>query len=148
MSLVKYKQKRKFSKTPEPEGKKTSGKGALKFVIQRHAATRLHYDFRLQMEGVLKSWAVPKGIPMKRGEKHLAIHVEDHPMDYANFEGTIPAGNYGAGTVMVWDTGVYEVSGMDPLTGLKAGKLQKIERRMGVGANQTTIGGKRIMAAV
>lgn len=124
--LKAYRAKRNFHATKEPKprvAKPSSKKKQLMFVIQKHDATRLHYDFRLEMEGVLKSWAVPKGIPMKRGEKHLAIHVEDHPMDYANFEGTIPAGNYGAGTVMVWDTGTYEVSGTAPLLGLKQGKL-------------------------
>lgn len=124
--LKTYRAKRNFraTKEPKPRVAKTSPKKKqLMFVIQKHDATRLHYDFRLEMEGVLKSWAVPKGIPMKRGDKRLAIHVEDHPIDYANFEGTIPEGNYGAGTVMVWDTGTYEVSGTAPLTALKEGKL-------------------------
>jgi bifunctional non-homologous end joining protein LigD len=124
--LKAYRAKRNFraTKEPKPRVPKTSAKKTqLMFVIQKHDATRLHYDFRLEMEGVLKSWAVPKGVPMARGEKRLAVHVEDHPMDYANFEGTIPEGNYGAGTVMVWDTGTYEVSGMDPFAGLKKGKL-------------------------
>jgi bifunctional non-homologous end joining protein LigD len=124
--LKTYRAKRNFDQTKEPKAraaKTWSKKDQLMFVIQKHDATRLHYDFRLEMGGVLKSWAVPKGIPMKRGEKHLAIHVEDHPMDYANFEGTIPEGNYGAGTVMVWDTGTYEVSGTAPLIALREGKL-------------------------
>ncbi|MEO6184282.1 MAG: DNA polymerase ligase N-terminal domain-containing protein, partial [Verrucomicrobiota bacterium] len=106
--LKAYEAKRNFRRTSEPKPrlpKRVPKKKQLMFVIQKHDASRLHYDFRLEMEGVLKSWAVPKGIPMTRGEKRLAIHVEDHPMDYANFEGTIPEGNYGAGTVMVWDTG-------------------------------------------
>ncbi|MGN6555482.1 MAG: non-homologous end-joining DNA ligase, partial [Verrucomicrobiota bacterium] len=93
------------------------------FVVQKHAATRLHYDFRLAMEGVLKSWAVPKGFPTSKGDRRLAVQVEDHPMDYARFEGTIPPGNYGAGTVMVWDIGSYKVQGGDPVQGLKNGKL-------------------------
>lgn len=124
-ALKTYEAKRNFRQTKEPKPRvaKSKSEKGLMFVIQKHDASRLHYDFRLEMEGVLKSWAVPKGLPMERGEKHLAIHVEDHPMDYAHFEGTIPEGNYGAGTVMVWDTGTYEVSGMDPLTGLKEGKL-------------------------
>ena len=126
IGLKAYKAKRNFRRTNEPKprvAKKSSQKKQLRFVIQKHDASRLHYDFRLEMEGVLKSWAVPKGVPMKRGEKHLAIHVEDHPMAYANFEGTIPEGNYGGGTVMVWDTGTYEVMGTEPLQGLKEGKL-------------------------
>ncbi len=123
--LKTYRAKRNFHETKEPKPRvaNSSGKKPLMFVIQKHDATRLHYDFRLEMEGVLKSWAVPKGIPMRRGEKHLAVHVEDHPMDYANFEGTIPEGNYGAGTVMVWDTGTYEVMGANPIAALKQGKL-------------------------
>ena len=124
MGLVEYKRKRKFSETPEPEGVLKLRKAkTLSFVIQKHDATRLHYDFRLEMEGVLKSWAVPKGIPTKRGDKRLAMHVEDHPLDYGGFEGTIPEGNYGAGTVMLWDRGTYEAVDGEPVEGYRKGKL-------------------------
>src|SRR5438094_9382778 len=117
MSLKEYKAKRNFNRTQEPAGKVTSPRHQHEplFVVQKHAATRLHYDFRLQMEGVLKSWAVPKGFPTRRGDRRLAIEVEDHPIEYANFEGTIPKGSYGGGTVMVWDTGTYQVKGQEPL---------------------------------
>jgi bifunctional non-homologous end joining protein LigD len=124
VSLVEYKRKRKFARTPEPEGHVRARKPkALSFVIQKHDASRLHYDFRLEMEGVLKSWAVPKGIPTTKGEKRLAMHVEDHPIEYGGFEGTIPEGNYGAGTVMLWDRGTYEAVTGDPMEGYRAGKL-------------------------
>ena len=125
--LKEYKRKRDFRQTAEPPPRlaKHSAK-KLMFVIQKHDATRLHYDFRLEMEGVLKSWAVPKGPPMVRGEKRLAVEVEDHPFDYAKFEGTIPEGNYGAGTVMVWDIGTYTVQAEDPLKALRDGKLHLV----------------------
>jgi bifunctional non-homologous end joining protein LigD len=125
MALTEYKRKRDFKKTAEPAGKPVPKKvkGASRFVIQKHAARRLHYDFRLEMEGVLKSWALPKGLPWKRGEKHLAVEVEDHPIEYEDFEGVIPEGQYGGGTVMVWDRGTYYVYGEQPLKSLQEGKL-------------------------
>src|SRR6266436_5231408 len=125
MGLAEYKRKRHFKKTAEPAGKPVPKKikGASRFVIQKHAARRLHYDFRLELEDVLKSWALPKGLPWKRGEKHLAVEVEDHPIEYEYFEGVIPEGQYGGGTVMLWDRGTYYVYGEQPLKSLREGKL-------------------------
>lgn len=122
MSLQEYARKRDFRKTAEPPAQR-AGKNQARFVVQKHEATRLHYDFRLEWKGALKSWAVPKGIPLLKGEKRLAIEVEDHPVSYLHFEGTIPKGQYGGGTVMVWDHGTYEVDGKSPAPGLADGKL-------------------------
>src|SRR5579872_1200016 len=113
MSLKEYARKRDFSQTPEPkpgeEVKRDTHRG--RFFVQRHNATRLHYDFRLEIEGTLKSWAIPKGPSLDPSVKHLAAMVEDHPLDYGDFEGNIPKGNYGAGSVMLWDRGTFDLIG-------------------------------------
>jgi len=116
MALDEYKRKRRFEETPEPPPK-LEKQSRHRFVVQRHAATRLHYDFRLEMEGVLKSWAVPKGPSMDPADKRLAMQVEDHPVSYFDFEGTIPKGNYGGGTVMVWDAGTWQPLSPVPVNG-------------------------------
>ena len=123
MSLKEYIRKRDFKKTAEPKAAKARRANKRRFVIQKHEASRLHYDFRLELDGTLKSWAVPKGIPMTKGEKRLAVHVEDHPVAYMDFEGTIPQGQYGGGTVMVWDIGTFEPLSDAPLKELAGGKL-------------------------
>jgi bifunctional non-homologous end joining protein LigD len=117
VSLREYERKRDRRKTPEPFGGKGRGKAPI-FVVQRHDARRLHYDFRLERNGALASWAVPKGVPLEPGQQHLAVHVEDHPLDYATFEGEIPKGEYGAGTVEIWDSGTYELVEEKPNGGL------------------------------
>lgn len=111
MELEKYNLKRDFNKTTEPKGMKKNSKGELRFVVQKHAASHLHYDFRLEIDRVLVSWAVPKGPSANPSDRRLAIRTENHPMDYIDFEGTIPKGEYGAGTVMAWDTGTYHAEG-------------------------------------
>jgi bifunctional non-homologous end joining protein LigD len=114
--LKAYNAKRNFRVTPEPRGKAASHRSGWKYLIQKHDATRLHFDFRLELDGVLKSWAVTRGPSLDPGEKRLAVRTEDHPLDYGNFEGTIPEGEYGGGTVMLWDQGTWEPEG-DPHIG-------------------------------
>src|SRR6188768_392417 len=122
-SLTPYWKKRDFKVTAEPRGEVVAPGKRLSFVIQKHAASRLHYDFRLELDGTLKSWAVPKGPSFDPKVRRMAVHVEDHPLSYASFEGVIPKGQYGAGTVIVWDRGTWEPVG-DAQAGYKAGKLK------------------------
>jgi len=122
-ALAPYHRKRDFKKTPEPRTGGTPANGALSFVVQKHHASRLHYDFRLELDGTLKSWAVPKGPCLDPTVKRMAVHVEDHPISYASFEGTIPPKQYGAGTVIVWDRGEWAAEG-DARKALAEGKLK------------------------
>src|ERR687898_2672601 len=122
MALTTYWKKRRFDVTDEPRGK-TGKRGGNAFVIQKHAATRLHYDLRLELDGVMKSWAVTRGPSLVPGDKRLAVQTEDHPVEYNKFEGTIPKGQYGGGTVMIWDRGTWEPED-DPHKGLKKGQLK------------------------
>jgi len=141
MSLAKYTSKRDFSKTSEPKSGKSYSKTKLMFVIQKHDASRLHYDFRLEMDGVLKSWAVPKGPSTDPKNKRLAMMVEDHPFDYRNFEGIIPKGEYGGGTVIVWDEGTYE-----PIEEIKGKKAQEkhLLKQLKEGSLKLNLHGKKL----
>src|SRR5258706_4075543 len=133
MPLQEYKRKRDFAKTPEPAGGPTArpiaGRGG-RFVVQRHRATRLHYDFRLEIDGVLVSWAVPKGPTLDPKQRRMAVHVEDHPIEYLDFEGGIPKGEYGGGDVIVWDWGTWtpEAETPDPLQAVADGELKFVLR--------------------
>jgi bifunctional non-homologous end joining protein LigD len=123
LDIETYNRKRDFSKTKEPKGRKLKGKGD-SFVVQKHDASRLHWDFRLELDGVLKSWAVPKGPSLDPGDNRLAMRTEDHPLDYGDFEGTIPKGEYGGGTVMLWDQGRWiPEPGKDPSKTIEEGHL-------------------------
>src|ERR1700716_2401582 len=126
MALEEYNRKRDFHRTPEPAGQVRAKPAAapLSFVVQKHAARRLHYDFRLELDGVLKSWAIPKGPSLDPGEKRLAVHVEDHPLDYGGFEGVIPKGQYGGGTVLLWDRGTWIPEGPNPEEAYRKGSLK------------------------
>ncbi|HWT21425.1 MAG TPA: DNA polymerase ligase N-terminal domain-containing protein, partial [Variovorax sp.] len=121
--LKRYKEKRNFGATPEPEEGGASASGVLQFVVQKHWATRLHYDFRIELDGAMKSWAVPKGPSYDTHDKRMAVHVEDHPIAYNQFEGEIPPRQYGAGKVIIWDKGSWTPIG-DPRKGYKAGRLK------------------------
>jgi bifunctional non-homologous end joining protein LigD len=123
MPLDRYSDKRSFDSSSEPRGKVESSPEGDLYVVQKHAAGRLHYDLRLELDGVLKSWALPKGPSLDPAEKRLAVHVEDHPVEYGSFEGTIPEGEYGGGTVMLWDRGRWEPQG-DPHEGYAKGDLK------------------------
>lgn len=127
MGLREYRRKRDFRITPEPAGRVRGRRTRRIFVVQHHFASREHYDFRLELDGVLRSWAVPRGPGTKPGDKRLAVEVEDHPLDYAEFEGTIPEGEYGAGEVYRWDRGTWEPSG-DPRVSLERGSLDFVLR--------------------
>lgn len=143
MSLKKYREKRKFDRTPEPSGGGGKPKGALRYVIQKHDASHLHYDFRLELDGVLKSWAVPKGPSLNPADKRLAMMVEDHPLEYRKFHGIIPEGEYGAGTVEIWDEGVYRPAGAGR-AGSSKDEAEILRRQLREGHLAFVLEGKRL----
>jgi len=140
MSLQVYKKKRNFKKTPEPGSKVYDAAEQLAFVVQRHKASHLHYDLRLELNGTLKSWAVPKGPSLNPGDKRLAMMVEDHPYDYKNFKGVIPEGNYGAGIVEIWDSGYYT----DLENSLKGPAEKKLKKALEAGSLKFILHGKKL----
>jgi len=137
--LAEYRRKRDFSRTDEPKGGTTRSARKLAFVIQKHAASHLHYDLRLELDGVMKSWAVPKGPSLDPAIKRLAMQVEDHPIEYNSFEGTIPEGEYGGGTVMLWDRGTYSYGGGD-----SADPVEALRRAYAKGDFKFVLNGKRL----
>jgi bifunctional non-homologous end joining protein LigD len=139
--LAEYRRKRDFTRTAEPEGGGSRGAQKLAFVIQKHAASHLHYDLRLELDGVMKSWAVPKGPSLDPAVKRLAMQVEDHPIEYNRFEGTIPQGEYGGGTVMLWDRGTYSYAGGDP------DPLEGLRRGLAKGDFKFALNGKRLQGS-
>ena len=125
LGLDVYERKRDFTKTPEPVARRGTAEGPLRFVVQKHRASALHYDFRLEAAGTMPSWAVPKGPSLDPKQKRLAMEVEDHPLEYANFEGVIPEGEYGGGTVMIWDEGFWTpMDSVDPAKAIKSGEMR------------------------
>src|SRR3954453_2353526 len=153
MPLEHYRRKRDFARTPEPSGATTPPSGTGRFVVQRHRATRLHYDFRLEIDGVLVSWAVPKGPPLDPAVRRMAVHVEDHPIEYFDFEGVIPAKKYGAGDVIVWDWGTWEPEAetSDPVAAVANGELKFVLHGAKVRGRfvlvRTDVGGKSRMGS-
>lgn len=138
--LTEYRRKRDFSRTAEPKGSRAVPRTKLAYVIQKHAASRLHFDLRLELDGVMKSWAVPKGPSLDPAVKRLAVQVEDHPIEYNQFEGTIPEGEYGGGTVMIWDQGTYRYGGTDP----DSDPIEGLRRGYAKGELKFTLQGNRL----
>jgi len=145
MSLTKYNKKRRFDETSEPEGTSVKTSEPLRFVVQKHAASHLHYDFRLELRGTLKSWAVPKGPSLNPADKRLAMLVEDHPFEYRTFEGIIPEGNYGGGTVIIWDEGTFEP--LEPTGTTKEEHEKQLMAMLKKGDLKVVLRGKKLKGA-